>query len=555
MKGKGNKAGALFAKYWPALLFAAAVLCSGVTAYFFSVRISDSDAASELVLGHLLAEQNKLITTDWFPSTELRLFMLNLVFLPLFKLFSNWHTIRLLATLLLGALLTGSYYYLCRRMKISLRSFLLSASLLILPVNVVYGRLILYHGFYVPCYIYGFWIAGLYLALLRGEGKRWRQVARLGGMLLLSLLSCMNGLWQLPTTILPVMATALVIALRNPDGAPNPLGSIQPEKRRAVWLAMGVFAAGALGFILYNTVLAKLYAVRPMGYSQVYFPPAEKLRDLFVGYLSLFGFQANRAIFSVEGMLALGGAAAAILMIWIAVPYVRQKGELSNVSQSFMGALFPVAMLGMTALFLFFSHNEDYPQYYLFSFLWVFPFLGVLLDQISFSWKTLTLRKLSVLFVCLVLLANGVFYNFYYVRPGDKQVEYNAGIPIYTVSVLQGAIDYINDNGLDVGYATFWQANIITEETDRHIPMIGVDYNRDDHTLYYYEWLTNKKYQERAFVSGKSVFIIVRFSERSAFEQTALAAHATLRYEEAYCSIYTFDDPEIVWKQLQDTGA
>ncbi len=534
------------------LLFVCAIVCTCVTAYYASVRISDSDAASELVLGNLLARQNRIITTDWYYSTEIRMVNTNLVYLALFKVLDNWHTVRFAASLVFVALLAGSYCYFCRQLKISRQAFFLSAALLVLPVNVFYGKFILYHSYYAPLYIYGFLIAGLTLAYVVGKGDPlWKQRLRLGSALILSMISCMNGLRQLPATMLPLLLTAFALLAKERGGKTPAVENDTKRLRTMIRVALGIFMAGLIGTLVYDLALVKLYSARSSSYLQIDFPTAEQLRNLVVGYVSLFGFQTGRTLFSIEGVLALCGAGAALLMLYLSAPYCTANERLSSPAKAFAATGYPVALLGITLLFLFVSGNENYPQYYLLVFLWVFPFLGVQLDQMEFSKKALTLKQLSVLAVCCCMLANGLFYSFYYVRPGNKQVVYDAGIPVNTVSILQGAVDYITENHLDIGYATFWQANIITEETNGTVPMISVSYHNEDHTIRYYDWLTNQNDRDRASIEGKSVFIIVKFTERDDFAATELAQYATLAYEQAYCSIYTFADPLLVWHYLQ----
>jgi hypothetical protein len=528
-----------------------AVLISIITSYYFAYHISDSDAASELVLGHLLAEQNRIISVDWFYSTEVRFFNANLVYMPLFKIFNDWHIVRFAATIILTALLISGYYFLCRQLKISKAAFLLSAAIMILPVNVVYGRIVLYHSYYMPSYIFGFWIVGLYLSCLSKQKNQRVLSLRVVLLLVISLISCLNGMRQFAATMIPLLITAVVIALHDKKSMSSTLSDMNRSRRTAIYLAVAVIIAGIVGIWLYNSILTSRYSARNMDYTSVSFLTVENLRNLWIGYLSLFGFQENRTLFSLEGILALGSAAAAIVMIFISIPYIVPKRKLENQNRNFMCSAFPLAMLGLTIMFLFISGNENYPQYYLTTFLWIFPFLGIMLDQMSFSAKEWKIKQVGIAMICVILFANGIFNACYYIRPQDKQVDYGTKIPINTLAYLQDVVDYLDQNHLDVGYATFWQANVITEATNGRIPMICIAYNQDDNSIYYYNWLTNKNYQDKTFVENKSVFLLVKFSERGSFEQTELYQYATLAYEQAYCSVYTFSDSERVWRYIQ----
>ena len=51
--------------------------------------------SSEMVLGQLLAQNNELMTTKFYYSTEMRVLSIQLVFALCFKLFRDWHVIRM----------------------------------------------------------------------------------------------------------------------------------------------------------------------------------------------------------------------------------------------------------------------------------------------------------------------------------------------------------------------------------------------------------------------------------------------------------------------------
>ena len=182
----------------PLLVFIFVVLFSCYTAYYFAYHITDSDAARELELGKLLADENKLVTSNWYYSTEIRFFGTNLVYMPLFKILQNWPLIRFLSIIIFQLLLLISYLYFSRCVKLSWRAYFISAALLLLPTGVVYGRIVLYQNYYIPCLVYGFLIAGLSLAILEhhGQHKRMRQGLRVAAMIVLSFISCLNGFRQ-----------------------------------------------------------------------------------------------------------------------------------------------------------------------------------------------------------------------------------------------------------------------------------------------------------------------------------------------------------------------
>ena len=83
----------------PAKLFGVAmvvfvIICYNVLILHNGYRFLNSDDASELVLARILASENSILTKDWIYASELRVFNTNLVFAPMFYMFSSWKLVR-----------------------------------------------------------------------------------------------------------------------------------------------------------------------------------------------------------------------------------------------------------------------------------------------------------------------------------------------------------------------------------------------------------------------------------------------------------------------------
>ena len=71
----------LLSAHWPELLFLLSFAASVITTYYVSKNIIDSDASSEMVLGHYLAHSKDFIVSkDWFYSSEIRILHTPLVY-------------------------------------------------------------------------------------------------------------------------------------------------------------------------------------------------------------------------------------------------------------------------------------------------------------------------------------------------------------------------------------------------------------------------------------------------------------------------------------------
>ncbi len=109
----------------------------------------DSDMSSEMILADLLSEEKTILSKEWYYSTELRVLNTQLIFTPLFWLFNDWHTIRMVGSIICWLLLLVSYYYLCRQLGLK-KYFAISGIVLILPFSYNYFSFTITGLYYIP---------------------------------------------------------------------------------------------------------------------------------------------------------------------------------------------------------------------------------------------------------------------------------------------------------------------------------------------------------------------------------------------------------------------
>ena len=196
--------------------FAAAVVLTTLTTLNTSLNLLDGDASGEMVLARHLYDTGRILSEDWYYTTELRAVQVQLVLAPLFAIFDSWRRVRFVGTMILQMLMVGSYGYM-RKAGLGRRGFLASAALMLLPVSVSYGRIVLYHLYYIPYIILGFFAVGLLLAVFSDVRKRswiWFAV-HMGVYALVTFCGAFNGFRQLSSTQGPVMLAALWLFVRR----------------------------------------------------------------------------------------------------------------------------------------------------------------------------------------------------------------------------------------------------------------------------------------------------------------------------------------------------
>jgi len=536
-------------KRLPLLLFILVALYSCVTVYYSSDSFVHSDIASELLLGKLLAGQNKIVSTDWCYSTGIKFIDVNLIYMSLFKFLDNWRTIHILAALIQQAIMTASYYYFCRKVKLSQNAFYLTASLLLLPVNLLYGRLVLYESYYVSCIIFSFVILGLFFSVIEHRlGNRLWQGLRISLLLLVVFASGLNGFRQLPSTMLPLLVTILVIILkkrRTGRWFAQPYGT-------AFGLAIAICVVGFTGTYVNTAVLSQHFSFSELMGKNVEFESVDELRKNIIAYLRLFGFEEGRPLLTVEGILSIAGVISAVVMLCISLYELLKKQTETDFFREVTITLYPIAMLLMTFIYLFaFGPSQ---QYYFTVFVLIFPFSGMLLDHISF--KSITSKQILTLAACSILFFLGLFNNLHYLRIVEQEpIDSQEAIGFYDKERLTGALSYIEENGCEIGYATYWNANVITQLTNGRIPMIPVIRVYPYPVYLYQDWLTDKRIRELSFVEDKNVFFLLNNDEVDTFSNSDLAMYGIPTYNDEYFTIYEFDFSDAVWEYLAEQGA
>ena len=180
----------------------------------------DADMASEQLLANLLAQKGGVMSTNWYYSTELRVLNTQLVMAPLFRLFTSWHTVRVVGSVVLILLYLAAWFWFGRSAKLKYCG-LLGAGLLVLPYGVLYRQYVLEGLYYIPHIAISFVVLGCAVRILRGG----RRLAPAAGMVLSSFAAALGGPRQLFILNIPLtVAAALLCWLDAPPAGAHPCG-------------------------------------------------------------------------------------------------------------------------------------------------------------------------------------------------------------------------------------------------------------------------------------------------------------------------------------------
>ena len=454
----------------------------------------DSDMASDLIYARLLAQEGTFFSPNWYYSSELRVFANHLSFTPLFLITQDWRLVRGLGSMLTYALFVLSLYAPLSQVGLR-RQYPLVAAAMLLPLSVMYFHYSFVGTFYTHNYILSFWLMGLTLGQSEASGR-----ARAWRLILLGALSVAAGLCGLRFLLfssLPLCASALYLWARAGRAA-------GPRTRRLAWgslLSLGAMAAGAAVNLL---VLSRLYTFQTFAeVTYTSFQPeaaGEFLRNL----LSLLGFPENGSLFSP----ALAPAALSLLLLaliawasWSALrapapgaaaaqsAILAQPGEAAAPSPAETDApgdrvlaLFFLAAAVMHIGLLSLTSMPRNAYHFLPISVYALPLAACALKRLP--WPGRWRAALAGVLACLLAATSAVNYPYF----SRRDVTYE----------LRMALESLQAEGYDCGYATFWRANVLTELSGGEVEMysLGGPYDGPEAFDTIFPWLQLKAHDD-----------------------------------------------------------
>ena len=460
------------------ILVCAVCLAISVGAYaVYGQHNLDSDISSEFVLAQLLNEEGRVFLTDsWFHSTELRVVSPVPVYQLALSLFSDWHMARTvsIAVLLVGVML--SMVYMLHGVGAPLRSAMLCAAAVILPITEYNAFTLVYGGFYTVCVMLTFVEIGLVARLGKSRGLRSLLQALL--LAVLSVYGGLNGVRMMMICHVPLLLACMMTFFLDARSCGNIKEMLPKASFRMLLAASLCMAAAYAGYRINTDVLALSYDFQQ--YSETMIRPlsANMFTDQVIGLMRFFGYRNDALLLSMEGVVSVFAIALPVAGLAAIIVLLRMKLE----SRERMLAVFMLAALLLGILLNVLTlEKADLPytvSYYMpaavllvYALFWVFD---------RFACRMAWLRTLPMLVLVGMFLMGNAVYR-------DKEFQ------TYKTE-LEEIADSLLDEAAYEGYATFWNANVLTEIASGELEAFSVV---DWETGTINEWLQRKDHLDR----------------------------------------------------------
>lgn len=535
----------------PVLLFLFSVFLSICTTYHVTGNFLDSDASSELVLAKQLAETGRILSRDWIYSTELRVFNTQLIYAPMFLLFNDWHLVRFFSAVTMQAIYILCYGFLLHQGGFQRKQFYISASLLLLPVSVAYGRIMLYHCYYIPHIALSFLLVGLFLGYAR-DTKRpvLKDCMRLGFLLVFSFLGALGGIRQLMITHAPMLLLIVLLCLMEDLHSSDTHKAAIFSRQKILLLTIALLAlfAAFLGYKVNTDYLAYGYSFSSYNETNLGIPEFTLLDRLVYGFLHQFGFRKHMPMLSLLGILSLGSLPAAGFCLYLAVKNLFAHRPGTDPRKTMVFLFFLCYWTVQTLVFLITDTPDGYHYalYYVLCLPWIAPLLLSIPDHFPQNIHPFSFRRIFSWVTVLILFANG-FANTAFFHGVEKFDQVYEGLGFQEknkAAQMADLVNYLTENGYDAGYATFWEGNIVTELSDGKLPITNVDLIEDSsggYNLCHKNWLTSQWQRE---APKQKPFFVTRTEKHPLFESSECFQYCTEIYRDDLHCAYSIDNLE-----------
>ena len=255
------------------------------------------------------------------------------------------------------------------------------------------------------------------------------------------------------------------------------------------------------------------------------------------------------------GLLSVMGLIVALYCFQYSTRAVL-KGDMNQpLGHRVMTAMLPCSLAVVILIFVFTVQNTYAELYFLPYTVWFIPMLSLAatdapdyavcpeIKPVLPGW--LTGKKLVVYALCGVCILNGLsnMQSFANVQGFNQRYEaLKMNRPEYA-SYLEGVVDYLVEQGYDMGYSEFWDTHVITEMSDGKLPTVNVYEVLGDYR--YYDWLSLKS--NRTTQMNKP-FLLIKHDRLSVIEGKEIETVLRKATQIGAYVIYDITDLE-VWRE------
>lgn len=501
------------------------------TVYFSaakSMSLMDSDMASEILLAKECWLEKSLFPIGWHYSTEIRLINTQLISAPIFIFTNNWIIVKTLTVIIVCALYSLSLLFLLNQLEIKQTWIKLLCCLLVFsPWSFLVWKYVLYGSYYIPHIAISFIYIGLFISLIRNQNTPKKQKIYSYLFWFFAFYSGLSSIRYIIYFVFPVAAVMNYYAITNlsKNHLEFNFKKYFIEDKNIFYSTFGLVLSG-FGYLFNTFILAHFYSFSNFNTTAFRTIGDVKLVDFYAGLMDLLGYKNEVSVLTPCGLSDLLLYVALVFFFICLFISINKKSKLDYYKKLFL--IISVVMFAFDSFV--YIKTEYIIRYFLLLIPYIIPCFAIFIsnDEISILKKYILGVSLSV-----CLLTNS-FYTF--------ETVINTSYTKDKTKVTQ----FLKDNNLNFGYATFWNANVFTYLSNGQIELANLyrkdindnNYLQDEYD--YDNWLTPKRYYKKDD-STKNVFLLIDSHEYELNYERNVIKNGKLIYEDDYYKVYLYD--------------
>lgn len=488
--------------------------------------IIDSDLAAEMVLADMLNKEGSIISTNWFYSTEIKVFNLQWFYRIGLLIFpDNWTYARTFSMALVLLVVIAAWMFFmhaCGAGKFAVWA----AAFAIWPFSFRYHFLAVYGGYYYVYHVFSLVTFGIILLLSNRKYSASKRILLILAGAILSLASGLNGARQLMSFFAPICVAVIVtLYVDMRKESIKRWGDLFAKKSVKIYCLVYsyLFALfNGIGYLINSRILYKRFTFDTQ--TDIYWQVNHdtEIPDVFLDFTQLFGFRTDVKVFSAEGIASALGLAMSFFVIYSIIRLCRNYSLFSQCEQLVLTAsLSAIAVMGITFCYMDHKYIDKY-------WLSIIPF-GMILICMELKTDTFELPGLKRALIVIVSICITVC--------SLSTVKLAIRKPLYGQKGLYEVAMWLEENNYSKGIAEFWKSQCITEMTNGKIEMWSL---RKEENSTFYHWLQDTSHINPP--EGKVFLILGGTSDETKENPNVLAGNGVLVYDDERYSVYEFDD-------------
>ena len=424
------------------------------------------------MLSNLLAQDGGILSDRWFYSTELRVLNTQLIFSLLFRITNNWMLVRLLGTVIMWCLLLLCVFYFCKTMGIS-KYFPILGILLLIPYSEQYFLYVLMGTYYIPHIAIGFLTLGLTFQTY-DEHRTKVKVLLVITNSILALIAGMGGIRELFILYLPLFIASIILFVMEFFRKK----AIPQKSIFSLSLSCLLLLSSSGGYIINHIYLNHKYSFQNFDSVKYQYFNFDKLQDLINGFLYFHGYRKERSLFS---LYTLCNVTCVIILFLLVIGILWYKKHWDNLSNKIklLSVFYAVSVLMLIALYIMTDMNYLH-RYWILSLIWELPLIIIWYKESTCIIKSHVIAYIiGLLCLCSTIIYHG------YIKFEQNFLEF------YPNNIVrEDIITCLIENEYYQGYASFWNANVMTELSNGKIEVWSLPDALNDTNIY--PWLQEK---------------------------------------------------------------